>query len=122
MNVQQKIDASNAAQRALDEAFEDNASHQRNKLAPRQEVTPPTYGGPQRDAINSVVDGIIGDICGRIGDLRKTLDDIEHQVLQSAAKSKHALNEHVSVCVRINDEIRHMQEVVADLKAESHEP
>jgi hypothetical protein len=81
----------------------------------------PVYGGPQRDAINSVVDGIIGDICAKIGQLRQTLDQIEQQVLQSAARSKHTLNEHVGVCVRINDEIRHMQDVVADLARDVHD-
>jgi hypothetical protein len=84
----------------------------------RQEIRPPAYGGPQRDAINSVVDGIVGDICNRIVDLRKMLDAIEQQVLESAAKSKAALNDHVGICVRINDEIRHMQTVIEELKAD----
>lgn len=89
---------------------------------PRQDIAAPTYGGPQRDAINSVVDGIVGDICSKVADLRKMLDTIEQQALQSAAKSKHRLNEHVETCVKINDEIVHMREVVADLmEAASHD-
>lgn len=87
----------------------------------RQDVQPPSYGGPQRDAINSCVDNIVGDICGKIGELRKTLDEIEKAVLQSAAKSKHTLNEHVAVCVRINDEIVHMGSVIADLAEQSRD-
>lgn len=80
----------------------------------RQEVVP-SYGGPQRDAINSVIDGIVGDICGKIEALRKMLDQIEQEVLTSAGKSKHSLSEHVSVCTSINDEILHMREVIAEL-------
>lgn len=76
----------------------------------------PGYGHPQRDAINSVVDGVVGDICGKIGELRKALDVIEATVLRSAAKSKGSLNEHVGVCIRVNDEVRRLQDVVAGLE------
>lgn len=76
----------------------------------------PGYGHPQRDAINSVVDGVVGDICGKIGELRKTLDIIEAAVLRSAAKSKGSLNEHVGVCIRVNDEVKRLRDVVAGLE------
>jgi hypothetical protein len=82
-------------------------------------VTPPAYGGPQRDAINACVDNIVDDICGKVGELRKTLDAIEAAVLQSAARSKAMLNDHVGICIRVNDEIRHMREVVEDLAREA---
>jgi hypothetical protein len=84
---------------------------------------PPTYGSPQRDAINSVVDNIVGDLCGKIGELRKTLDAIEQQVLESAAGAKHALQDHILVCIRVNDEISHMKGVIEDIKqaAKYHE-
>lgn len=110
----------------LEEVFHDidRATERERQRVPRAVVetnAPPVYGGPQRDAINSVVDNIVGDICGKISSLRKTLDAIEAQVLASAAKSKHSLNEHVLVCIRINDEIVHMQEVIADLAADTRE-
>lgn len=85
-----------------------------DRLPPRQEIAP-SYGGPQRDAIASVVDGIVGDICSKIEALRKMLDVIEQQVLQSAAKSKHSLNDHVATCVRLNDEITHTREVIDEI-------
>lgn len=83
----------------------------------RATLPSPVYGGPQRDAINSVVDQIISDLCGKIAELRNSLNVIEQQVLQSAAKSKHRLNEHVTLCIKLNDEILHAQDVVNDLKA-----
>jgi hypothetical protein len=79
------------------------------------ELKPPSYGEPQRNAIDSVVDGIVGDLCKKIGDLRKTLDDIEQQVLEGAAGAKRVLLDHILVCVRVNDEIVHMQDVVKEI-------
>ena len=89
----------------------------RRTPVPANEIKPPSYGGPQRDAINSVVDNIVHDICGKIADLRKVLDSIEQQVLEGAAGAKTTLHDHILVCVRVNDEITHMQEVVAEIKA-----
>lgn len=86
---------------------------------PTNDIKPPSYGGPQRDAINSVVDNIVSDLCGKINDLRKTLDEIEQGVLEGAAGAKSALQDHVAVCVRVNDEIVHMQAVIADIKQAS---
>jgi hypothetical protein len=85
----------------------------------RPEATPPSYGGPQRDAINSVADGIVGDICNRIATLRRTLDVLEQQILTSAAEAKHALNAHVVICQTVNDEVARMRRVVADLGGDS---
>lgn len=100
----------------------DRASGATDYGKPVVRETPPVYGGPQRDAISSVVDGIVGDICSKIADLRTTLDTIEQTVLQSAAKSKHALNEHIATCVRINDEVVHMRGVITDLAEQVREP
>lgn len=80
-------------------------------------ILPPSYGQPQRDAINSVVDNIVQDISQKIEALRKQLDDIEQQVLTGAAKAKGLLHDHILVCVRINDEITHMREVVGEIAA-----
>ena len=77
--------------------------------------TPPSYGDQHRGAIASCVDALASDLCDKIGALRKALDQIEQHVLQSAANSKAVLNEHVGVSVRINDEILHMQTVIAEL-------
>jgi hypothetical protein len=109
------------AQNAINNDYDPLGGLAKNAIAP-QELKPPTYGGPQRDAINSVVDGIIGDICEKVVELRKLLDQIEQQVLQSAAKSKHTLNEHVALCIKINDEVMHAREVITDLAETTREP
>jgi len=91
--------------------------HMRRTPIPAPEIRPPSYGGPQRDAINSVVDQIVGDIIGKITELRKTLDEIETQVLHGAAGAKTALQDHIGVCVKINDEVMHMREVIEEIRA-----
>ena len=76
---------------------------------------PPSYGAPQRDAIGSIVDGLVDDLCQRIATLRETLGRIEQQALQSAANAKGTLSDHVAVCGRLSDEIGRVQAVVAEL-------
>lgn len=87
--------------------------------APRAPEAAPSYGGPQRDAINSVADGIAADLCEKIAALRQTLDAIEQQILTSAVKAKHALNAHVEVCQKVHDEMSRMRRVVADLEGDT---
>jgi hypothetical protein len=77
----------------------------------------PSYGGPQRDAINSVIDGIVGDICKDIADVRHILDDLEQHILEGAASAKHHLSEQVGMCVSVKDEVTHMRRVVFDIEA-----
>lgn len=77
--------------------------------------TPPSYGEQHRGAISSCVDALASDLCTKISALRVALDTVEQHILQSAAKSKGVLNDHVAVTVRINDEILHMQTVIAEL-------
>jgi hypothetical protein len=84
---------------------------------PGNELKPPSYGAPRRDAINSLVDDLVSEVCKKIEAVRETLNAIEQQALESAANSKHALQDHVSVCVRLDDEISHMRKVVEDIKA-----
>lgn len=86
-------------------------------LASVSKTLPPSYGEPQREAINSVIDNIVQDISRKIDDLRKQLDDIEQQVLTGAAKNKIALQGQINVCVRVNDEITHMRAVVEEIAA-----
>ena len=79
----------------------------------------PTYGAPQQAAINSVFDGHVQDLFGKIKALRNTLDEIEQLILSGAAKAKAALQGQVDLCVQINDEINHMNKVIADLKGQA---
>jgi hypothetical protein len=93
-----------------------NRAQDSNPVAVKPPLKPPAYGGPAREAIGSVVDNIVDDLCRKLGAIRETLDKIEQQALQSAARAKGALNEHVTVCIKLNDEISHMQAVVAEIK------
>src|SRR4029077_3284776 len=89
----------------------------RTTPVPTNEMKAPVYGGPQRDAINSVVDSIVGDICGKIATLRHTCDDLEQQVLEGAAAAKHALQDHVEVCIKVNGEVERIQIIINEIKA-----
>jgi len=82
---------------------------------PVNELSPPGYGSPQRQAINSVIDGIVGDICKDIAAVRVLLDRLEQQVLEGATHAKAQLMEQIAVCVSVKDEIGHMQRVVGDI-------
>jgi hypothetical protein len=88
-----------------------------DEIIPPARMLPPSYGEPQREAINSVVDNMVQDIIGKIGDLRKQLDEIEQQALSGAAKVKLSLQAQIQVCVRLNDEITHMRGVVETIAA-----
>lgn len=79
---------------------------------------PPAYGTPQRDAIGSIVDELVRDLCQRIATLRETLEKIEQRALENAANAKGALGDHVAVCVRLNDEINRVQGVAAEIHRE----
>jgi hypothetical protein len=82
-----------------------------------KELQPPSYGGPQRDAIASIVDGVVADFCCKLAKVRETLDRIEQQALESAANAKGSLNDHIVVCVKLNDEIEHMGGVVGQIES-----
>lgn len=82
---------------------------------------PPTFGEASRGAIDSVITNLADSLSKRIGELRGILDEIEQHVLESAAQTKATLENHVAVCVRVDDEIRAMQIVVKDLKEDTHQ-
>jgi hypothetical protein len=83
--------------------------------ATKQELTPPSFGEEHRGAIDSIVTGLVGNLSKRIADLHAMLDQIEQSVLTSAERAKARLEDHVAVCVRVDDEIRAMKVVVDDL-------
>lgn len=86
-----------------------------NELNPKPHK-PPGYGAPQRDAIGSIVDGLVDDLCQRLNAVRKMLDSIEQQALESAAAAKGSLGNHVAVCVRLNDEVNRTQTAVEEIR------
>jgi hypothetical protein len=98
----------------------DELDHQtRRTPVPTNEMKPPAYGGPQRDAIGSIVDGVVSDICASIAALRHELDDIEQQLLESGAGIKHGLHSHVALCGKLKDEVSRVQATVESIKAAS---
>jgi len=86
-----------------------------------QELTPPAYGAAHRDGISSLVDAITTDLCEKVAQLRKQLDHIAQAALQSAARSKGSLNEHVIVCSKLNDEVVRLQDVITGLEQGTRE-
>jgi hypothetical protein len=100
----------------------DEAANRRPAVAAVKETpNPPAYGEPQRDAINSLVDGIVRDITEKIAELRGKLDRIEANVLEGAAETKGRLQDHIRTCIRINDEVVHMADVIRDMTATHHD-
>lgn len=100
----------------------DTAAHRRPAIAAIKDTPqPPAYGEPQRDAINSLVDGIVRDITEKITELRGKLDRIEQTVLEGAAETKGRLQDHIRTCIRINDEVVHMADVIRDMTASTHD-
>jgi hypothetical protein len=79
-------------------------------------INPPAYGQVQRQAAAAVVDSLAEKICEQITALRKQLDDIENIVLQGSAQAKHMLEEQILLCTHLSDEVRHSQDVIAELK------
>jgi phage shock protein A len=110
MNIQQRKDTMAQQIEEVDRAI---AQIDRGTRAP------PSFGEEHRAAIDSVVTGLASQLCKRIAALHSVLDRIEQQVLESAQKSKGAMENHVSICVRVDDEIRAMQIVVDDLAKDS---
>jgi hypothetical protein len=93
----------------------DYVPERKNKLDIKPGLKPPAYGEPQRDAIASVVDGIVTDLCAKIHELRAMLDSLEQRTITSAANSKGSLNDHVKRCGRLNDQLAAMRAVVEEL-------
>jgi len=83
--------------------------------AERRDLAPPSFGEEHRGAIDSIVTGLVGNLSKRIEELRNILSQIEQQVLTSAERAMSRLEDHVAICVRVDDEIRAMRVVIDDL-------
>lgn len=84
-------------------------------LRPEAMVQPPQFGGPQRDAINSLIDKVVGDVCERISELEHKLEELRQQVLVGGAAAKTTLQEQVEVCLRVNDETSRISDIVGEI-------
>jgi len=87
----------------------------RPQLVPAAQVEAPGFGGPQRDAIASIVDGVVSDVIANIQALQKQLKALEDHVLVSAANAKAALTAQVEVCARVREETANIGEIVKDI-------
>jgi hypothetical protein len=103
---------------ALTEIERAIAETDRSDETPR-EATAPGYGEQYRSAVAACADGIVNDLVEKIQSLRRVLDQMEREVLQSAARSKHAFNGQVTLSGHFNNELLHLQGVVARLAGQS---
>jgi hypothetical protein len=97
----------------LDEV--DRAANVAKGHDPVRRYTLPAYGESHRNAVTACVDGLITDIGSKIETLRKVLDTIEQRALESAARSKGILVDHIETCSQLNQEIERISDVVARL-------
>lgn len=84
-------------------------------MPPPPQVPVPQYGAPQRDAIAALVDDHVQDVCERIDGLIKQLDAMKQQVLVGSATAKQVLNEHIGICLSVNDETDRISDVIDTL-------
>ena len=84
----------------------------------KPEFQPPTFGAPQRDAIDSLIDNIAASLCQKIAELHAALDDIQQRLLETSNAVKAQLHEHVTLAEKLNDEVQHAARVLGDLKSQ----
>ena len=94
-----------------------NRHAQLKDIAAASPIQPPRTGEAERDAINAIIDGGLQFLCGNLADLHQRLNDLEQQALVRAADAKAMLNETVSVCIKIGDEVAHTKAVIAEIEA-----
>jgi hypothetical protein len=94
----------------------DRATQAIDNAIAKQRLTAPAKGEPQRDAINSIVDGIVQDVVAKIADLRRQLDDMEQAVIESAATSKARLQAQVLICIKASEEVNRIAGAVARMR------
>jgi hypothetical protein len=90
-----------------------------NEYAPENQaldLLPPEFGDQHRNVIATCVNGLVANVCDEIKALQGALASMQQQVIQSGARSKHALDEHLSLCIRVHDEADRLREVVTDLE------
>jgi hypothetical protein len=87
------------------------------RTAIQTDLKPPSFGASRRQGIDTLVEDLSDQICKKINDLRETLDAIQLKVLESANNAKIMLQDHVSICVQVDDELNHMRKIVDDIGA-----
>ena len=87
----------------------------------RNDLKPPTYSEPTRNGVESLIDSIVLDLHEKIEKLRRTLDEIEQRGLESAANAKGVLKDHIDICVKINEEMMRVREIVEEITGPAHQ-
>ena len=85
------------------------------------DVLPPAYGDQHRDAVNACIEGLSNDLFEKTRTLEKILQAIAQRALQSAARCKHEMEEHIALCGRLNQEILRLQDVVGEIESKAHD-
>ena len=78
-------------------------------------LKPPDYGASQRQAIAAIADDLTGDLNEKIGQLHKRLDALEQSVLTTTAEAKAKLNETVTVCAAVSEEVEHIADIIEEI-------
>ena len=86
------------------------------EISPPAALVPADDSVSQRDAIHNVVDTVANDFGKGVKAARDALNEIEQQYLESAARAKGALNDHVEVCSKLNGEVARWRETIATIK------
>jgi hypothetical protein len=86
--------------------------------APTATIAPPLHGDSARDAINSIVTGLTEQVGHDISVLRRKIDQLEQMTLINAAKTKADLEQTVTLCRTVKDEIGHIDTMVDRMMAD----
>lgn len=80
------------------------------------QIQPPTRAAVSRDAVSSIIDGVLADAASSLAALRKSLDQVEALALQNAAAIKGELQEHVDLSIRVLEESERVSALVEQLQ------
>jgi len=79
-------------------------------------VAAPSKATATRDAVASIVDGVLADAGNSMAALRKGLDAVEAVLLENAAHIKGELQEHVDLSICVLEESERINALVDRLK------
>jgi len=83
---------------------------------PQRAAQVPTKSAATRDAVASIVDGVIADASKSMDSLAKALAAVEALMLENAAHVKGELQEHVDLSILVLQEADRLNELAAQLQ------
>jgi len=81
-----------------------------------RQMTAPIEGDQTRSAVMAIVDNLAIELGDEIKGLHDRVERLHELVIQSSARSKNALNEHITTCRQVRAEITNLSSVVAALE------